>query len=206
VVNGKSVPPTEHPGLISEDSISLANGIQLKILFIDSTKVAKTKIHQGIAFWVGNRLVGEPSWVLGNNLVIDGRTKFAKRYTFIVRTDDLYDEIVPDWTGFIPSEKIYSLYDAVNDHVKKKLQEVSSEIRAETHCSVLRQHRSKIRELNPFAQNEVSYFAGQLLLKQPNLQQETLYTAVEVVINLEKSRSGKELLNKLGSTGTGVAN
>jgi len=72
VVNGKSVPPTEHPGLISEDSISLANGIQLKILFIDSTKVAKTKIHQGIAFWVGNRLVGEPSWVLGNNLVIDG--------------------------------------------------------------------------------------------------------------------------------------
>lgn len=197
MVNGKSVPPTEHPGLISEDPIFLENGIELKVLFIDSTRVARTKIHQGIAFWVGNRLVGEPSWVLGNNLVIDGRTKFAKRYTFIVRIDGLYEEVKPDWTGFISSEKVSMVYDAVNDHVKKKLQDVSSEIREEAQCSVLRQHRSQIRELNPLAQNEVSNFAAQLLMKQPNLKEETLYTAVEAVINLEKSRSGKELLNKL---------
>lgn len=196
-VNGKSVPPTEHPGLVGEDTITLENGIQLKILFMDTTKVAKTKIHQGIAFWVGNRLVGEPSWVLGNNLVIDGRTKFAKRYTFIVRTNDLYDGIKPDWTGFIQTEKINSVYGAVSEHVKKKQQEVSSETRVETHCSVLRQHRNKIKELNPLSQGEVSSFVDQLLLKQPDLQQETLYTAVEVVINLEKSRSGKELLDKL---------
>jgi len=197
MVNGKSVPPTEHPGLISEDPIFLENGIELKVLFIDSTRVARTKIHQGIAFWVGNRLVGEPSWVLGNNLVIDGRTKFAKRYTFIVRIDGLYEEVKPDWTGFILSEKVSIVYDAVNDHVKKKLQDVSSEIREEAQCSVLRQHRSQIRELNPLAQNEVSNFAAELLMKQPNLKEETLYTAVEAVINLEKSRSGKELLNKL---------
>lgn len=197
VVNGKSVPPTEHPGLISEDPIFLENGIELKVLFIDSTKVSRTKIHQGIAFWVKNRLVGEPSWLLGNYLVIDGRTRFAKRYTFIVRTVHLYEEIKPDWTGFISSDKMLKVYDTVADHVKTKLQEVSSEIREENQCSVLRQHRSKIKELNPLAQSEVSNFAAELLLKQPNLKEEILYTAVEAVINLGKYRSGKELLSKL---------
>jgi hypothetical protein len=199
MVNGKTVPPTEHPGLVSEDPVTLENGVELKILFLDSTKVARTKIHQGIAFWVGNRLVGEPSWVLGSNLVIDGRTKFAKRYTFIVRTENLFEDIKPDWTGFLSSERINLVFEAVSDHVKKKLQEVSFEMREEAQCTVLRQHRQQIKELNPLAQREVSDFAASILLKHPNLKEDTLSTAVEAVINLEKSRSGKELLSKLAN-------
>jgi len=197
IVNGRSVPPTKHPGLVSEEKMVLSNGVKLKILFIDSTKVAKTKQHQGIAFWVGNRLVGEPNWILGNNLVIDGRTRFGKQYTFIVKTDSLYEEVLPDWTGFINSEKMKVVYLFVDKFVKEKLQEISSEAREETQRSVLRYHKNQIKDLNLLSQREVSNFTKEMLLKQPTVQQEVLNTAVEVVINLEKSRSGKELLNKL---------
>lgn len=197
IVNGRSVPPTKHPGLVSEETLTLSNGVKLKILFIDSTKIAKTKQHQGIAFWVGNRLVGEPSWILANNLVIDGRTRFGKQYTFIVRTDDLYEEVLPDWTGFINTEKMKAVNLVVEKFVKGKLQEISLEAREETQRAVLRYHRDQIKDLNFLSQKEVSDFTKEMLLKQPSVQQEVLNTAVEVVINLEKSRSGKELLNKL---------
>lgn len=197
IVNGRSVPPTEHPGLVSEEELTLTNGVKLKILFIDSTKIAKTKQHQGIAFWVGNRLVGEPSWILGNSLVIDGRTRFGKQYTFIVKTDGLYEEVLPDWTGFLNTKIIKTVNLAVEKYVKEKLQEISLEAREETQRSVLRYHKNQIKDLNLLSRREVSEFAKEMLLRQPTVQQEILNTAVEVVIKLEKSRSGKELLNKL---------
>lgn len=80
-VNGKSVPLTEHPGLIDQTVLQVSPSIKLEALFIDSTKAARTMIRQGVAFWVGRRLVGEPSWVFGNRSLADGRTHFAKRYT-----------------------------------------------------------------------------------------------------------------------------
>jgi hypothetical protein len=65
--------------------------IHLTAYFIDSTKAGRKSIFQGIAFWQSGRLVGEPSWSLGRNLVLDGRTSLAKRYTFIIKSNDLAD-------------------------------------------------------------------------------------------------------------------
>jgi len=80
--------------------------VKLTIHFIDSQKSSRSTIYQGIAFWQGGRLIGEPSWILGNEFILDGRTKYAKRYTVVVRTNDLADYIVEDWTGFKKHEII----------------------------------------------------------------------------------------------------
>jgi hypothetical protein len=57
-------------------------------------------LYQGVAFWQSRRLVGEPSWILGDQVVIDGRTRFAKQYSILVETDDLAEYVKNDWTGF----------------------------------------------------------------------------------------------------------
>ena len=98
LVNGQSVTLENHSGLIESTEIKIDGQITLEVFFIDSHKGARTTKYQGIAFWQSARLVGEPSWILGNSSVIDGRIKFAKRYTFIVKTNDLTEYVNNDWT------------------------------------------------------------------------------------------------------------
>ena len=74
--------------------------IHLTAYFIDTTKSSRKSVFHGIAFWQSNRLVGEPNWILGKNMILDGRTALAKRYTFIIKTDDMSELVKEDWSGF----------------------------------------------------------------------------------------------------------
>src|SRR5437762_4191977 len=49
-VNERSVPLTEHPGLVEQTTITVADKVALAVTFIDSTEVARTIRHQGVAF------------------------------------------------------------------------------------------------------------------------------------------------------------
>ena len=80
----------------------------------------KSQQH-GIAFWVSGRLVGKPSWTYGNRQFLDGRSRVAKRFTVIVKSDDLANEILPDWTGFIEGPNMTYVYDAVETSFKDSL-------------------------------------------------------------------------------------
>ena len=118
MINGKSVPLEQHSGLVDSKDI-IVDGINLKVHFIDSHKAARTTIYQGVAFWQGGRLVGEPSWVLGTEVIIDGRTRFAKRYTVVVKTNDLADYIREDWTGFKKDELMDKIYKVISEYVNE---------------------------------------------------------------------------------------
>jgi hypothetical protein len=100
-INGNCFKLEEHSGLISAAELAVNENIKLSVLLIDTQQAASSSIYQGIAFWNRSRLIGEPSWILGSNSVIDGRTKFAKRYTFIVKTDDLDEYITDYWSPVI---------------------------------------------------------------------------------------------------------
>lgn len=95
--------------------------IHLKAYFIDTTKSSKKSVFQGIAFWQSNRLVGEPNWILGKNMIIDGRTALAKRYTFIIKTDDMSELVKEDWSGFKKDAAVDKVYDAVEKYVDECL-------------------------------------------------------------------------------------
>lgn len=196
-VNGKSVPLSEHTGLIDKTVLKVTDTLSVEAYFIDSTKSARTTQYQGVAFWVGGRLVGEPSWLLGNTALIDGRTRIAKRHTVVIKSDGLYDEVQPDWSAFKSSELIDSLFQVVSEYVGKLFIHLSTERIQETRDSVLSQHRETIEGLQPLARLEIREFVDDLTSTQPMMPAETVSVAVQAVINLERSRSGTGLLEKL---------
>lgn len=196
-VNGKSVALAEHKGLVDQRTIRFNDGCRAEAFFIDSTRAARTTQYQGVAFWVGHRLVGDPSWTADGRVFLDGRTRIAKRYTVVVHSNDLFDEVAPDWTGFKKSPKVEKLYDAVVDYVQDVFKKLSEERIQETTETVFREHIDDIRDLHPLAKLELQEFVNAVTEQQPTIQSETLSTAVQAVINLEKSRAGSALLEKL---------
>jgi hypothetical protein len=167
------------------------------VYFVDSTKAARSTQHQGIAFWVSGRSVGIPSWILGNRAVVDGRSRIAKRYSVVVKGDAYFDEVLPDWSGFRKSDRMDSLFDAVAGYVDDMFRKLSKERIQDTAESVFREHRTEIEGLRPLARMEVAEFVERYTSQEPMVQPEVLSAAVEAVIQLEKTRSGAALLEKI---------
>lgn len=197
LVNGSSVPLAEHTGLIDRKIINVGDTVKLEVFCIDSTKTARTMQQHGVAFWVGGRLVGEPSWNLGERLLLDGRTRIAKRHTIVVKSDDLFEEILPDWSAFKLTPTFRLIQDAVSDYVEEIIGKLLKDRVEDTKEAVFREHSEKIKPLRPLAKLEVSEFIEDMTTSLPMVQPEILTVAVQAVIRLEKSRSGAALLEKL---------
>jgi Histidine kinase-, DNA gyrase B-, and HSP90-like ATPase len=195
-INKKTVPLEQLSGLINSAEINLEN-IKLQIHFIDSQKTARSTLYQGIAFWQGGRLVGDPSWILGDNVIIDGRTKYAKRYTVVVKTDDLAEYIFEDWTGFKKVEMMNEVYKAVGDHVIEMFGILAKENIEETKEQIRSEFAKDYLVLSPLAKYEVNEAIEAITISHPMAKQESISLAIEAIINLEKTRTGKELLLKL---------
>lgn len=195
-INKQTVPLEEHSGLIDSTEIKV-DDISLMAHFIDSQKSARSTLYQGIAFWQSNRLVGEPSWVLGSEVVIDGRTKFAKRYTVVIKTNDLAEYIFEDWTGFKKVETMNKVYAEVIYYVNKMFSEIAKDSIEETKQQIKSDFSSEFSNLTPLAKYEVNEAIEAITIAHPTAKPETISIAIEAIINLEKSRTGKELLVKL---------
>src|SRR5690606_16832645 len=92
-VNNRRLSFHEMDGKVSEETLDLGNGRSATVTVIDSTKLNHSSIHQGVAFWVQKRLVGTPSWSVGNVATFDGRTRFARRYKVIVDTEGYESDV-----------------------------------------------------------------------------------------------------------------
>jgi hypothetical protein len=196
-INGKSVPLEEHEGLIDQSVLRVNDDITLDVLLIDTQKAARSTIYQGVAFWQGGRLVGEPSWVLGDSSILDGRTRFAKRYTFVAKTSDLAEYINEDWSGFLQNDVMNDVYNVLSQHIMAAFSNLAKEQINETKVSIRNEFKEQYSELSPLGKFEVNEVIEHVVDAHPTNNQETLGIAVEAVINLEKTRSGKALLQKI---------
>lgn len=196
-VNGVEIPVSENPNVVDTIEEETSDGVRYKIQLLDSARSARTKLNQGIAFWVGGRLVGRPGWTVGEESLVDARTKFGKRFTFIVNTFDLFDEVLPDWTAFKKSPKVDSLREAVSEYVLKKRLSVSSDQIKETKKEALEPSIDRIRRLHPSAMDEVGNFVEDMVEADPAIKAETLELAVRTLVNLQQSKSGQRLIEKL---------
>jgi hypothetical protein len=196
-VNGRGVPLAEHTGLIEDRHIQVTPGVRLHAYFVDTTESSRTTQYQGVAFWVGNRLVGEPAWVVGGVPVLDGRTRLAKRYTAILQSDDLLKEVLPDWSGFRDSDTMRQVYQAAREYVGDVVARLSRERRAETKAALVQEHADEIRELQPLGRLEVREFIEAFTYAQPQAAPEVASAAVQALITIERSRRGRSLLEKL---------
>lgn len=198
-VNGVLRPFEDIGGRVSESVLTLTNGRSAKVIVIDSTRLNHSSLHQGIAFWVQRRLVGTPSWVIGQEANFDGRTRFARRYTVIIETQGFEEDVEADWTGFRNTEDVRELYKAAAVEISKVAQELSAEVVEEASADALTKNKSALSTLGHGARLEVAEFTKTIAQAHPTLAPEFLATAVMAVINLEKSKSGAALLMKLSS-------
>lgn len=169
----------------------------MELYFIDTTKSGRKSIFQGIAFWQSGRLVGEPSWNIGHINVLDGRTSLAKRYTVVVKTEDLSDSIKEDWSGFIKNEKMQCVYEHIEKELNTCFEEIASTTFASYKESLSSEVKQAIQKLNPLAKKEFEETLATVVMLNPRARQESIDVAAQAIINLERTRNGQELLEKL---------
>lgn len=173
--------------------------IHLTAYFIDTTKSSRKSIFQGIAFWQSNRLVGEPNWSLGKNMILDGRTALAKRYTFIIKTDDMAELVKEDWSGFKKDENVDRVYDAVEKYVDECLEAVSTATIQNVTENLDPAVKKSLQDVNPLVRKEVEEAIKEIVVSTPKVKQESVNLAVKTLVNVEKSKNGKALLEKLAN-------
>lgn len=198
-VNGVLRPFTDIEGRVSEETLDLGNGRSATVIVIDSTRLNHSSVHQGIAFWVQRRLVGTPSWAIGQVANFDGRTRFARRYKVIVDTQGYEVDVEPDWTAFRTTDTVRDLYRATAEHISKVAQDLAAEIVEAASEDALVQNRTELASLGQGARLEVAEFTKVVAQAHPTISPDFLATAVKAVIHLEKTKSGAALLQKLSS-------
>jgi len=197
-VNGESISLAQQVGLIERAPLSAHGCPPAEAFVVDSTSVGRTTLYQGVAFWVNGRLVGQPSWVIGSEAVIDGRSHFAKRYSIVIKADDEWTaEVEPDWARFKPGGKSEALLTATRAYAHQVFGKLSSDFAEESSEDALVRNREEFKELSPLRRIEVAGFARELVKANPTVAPETLSAAVQALINLEKARGGAALLEKL---------
>ena len=165
---------------------------------IDSEKTAAKSQQHGIAFWISGRVVGQPSWTYGKITFLDGRFKAAKRYTIIIKSDDLIDDVLPDWSGFVDSANMESVYRCIKSEVDKFIKSVMKSHLSEVRLDVIRGARDDLETLNVTGQRNISAFIEKLTDDNPVITPDYLHSAVEAMISIEKAKKGELLLSQLG--------
>jgi len=203
IVNGETAPLAEHKGLMDQRVIEIQEGLSVEAYFLELKSSSGRFLQNGVAFWVGGRLVGSPTWTLKDRVLIDGRTRLAKKHAVIIKADQLIDLILSDWTAFKQSEIVDKVFSAVGDYVENMIREVASERVEQTRVQVLSEHKDSLERLKPLARYEVESLLTDITSEHPTLNHETVSLAVEAIIRLEQSRSGSELLLKLSRLSDG---
>ena len=200
-VNGVQRSFSEIEGRVSEEVLDLGAGRTATVIVIDSTRLNHSSVHQGIAFWVQRRLVGSPSWSIGQIASFDGRTRFARRYKVIVDTEGFEPgvDVAEDWTAFRATDAVRDLYQATAEHIGKVAQDLAAEIVEAASEDALVQNRTELASLGQGARLEVAEFTKVVAQAHPTISPDFLATAVKAVIHLEKTKSGAALLQKLSS-------
>jgi len=197
-VNGSSVPLAEHEGLIKTERLDIAPGYSVVANVVDTTKSARTTRYQGIAFWVNRRLVGVPSWIVGAASVIDGRSRFAKRFAIVIQGDDVWaPHVEPDWSRFKVDDLTTALFNAVNVYAQQAVDTLSASFVEDNSEDALMRNREEFRVLPTGAKFEVAQFTRDLVKDQPGILPETLNKAVRAVIKLQAARNGVRLLDTI---------
>lgn len=198
-VNGTTLSLATHPGAEEPVTLKVPDCGEIEAIIVDTQKSARTKQKQGFAFWVQGRLVGEPSWTLGNSTPIDARTTFGRRFTILVKSDCMESELEPDWSGFRKGESRNALYEVLAEFALDRYKDYSREKVDDTKRRAFEENLSDIRSLSGFAREGIAEFVEAVVEREPTISSESLSTAVQAVINLQRTKSGQHLLKTLSS-------
>jgi hypothetical protein len=198
IINGNRVALTDLEGLSDTEQISIPDIGEIKVHTIDSQRRGRTSKQHGVAWWVYGRLVGDFSWRgFDDNPYLDARTSEAKRYTFVVEADILLDQVKADWSDFLDTELVRNVQDAAKEYILDRIKELFKTVRRERKVEALSSNKEALQELSPVALYNVGNVIDQIQSKSPTITQRDLSALVDVIANMEQSRSKYSLLGQL---------
>lgn len=165
---------------------------------IQTEKSDKTTQQHGVAWHANNRLIGKCCWDgLRNDNILDGRTSYAKKYTFIVDASLISDFIEADWSGFKKCEEVLEFYDTAKAVIGGYLGELTKESRAETSRRLREDNRQNLSKTNMIGVNRWNEFIEQVQVECPKLSDQELDSVARILATLEASSSNYALIHKL---------
>ncbi len=197
-INRNIINLATHAGLIKTIDFPFED-YNFKIHLIDTKKSRKNTLYQGVAIWQSGRLIGEPSWALGANIILDGRTQEAKKYSIVIETNDLEQYIREDWSGFKYHKNLNLIFSKLADRVTEIFSEIAIENIEDTKKSVKKLYQNQYNSLSPLAKYEFNEALEHIAKTNPTAKQDSINLAMETLINLENTRGGSELLQKLST-------
>jgi len=197
-INRNIINLATHAGIIKKIDFPFEN-YNFKIHLIDTKKSRKNTLYQGVAIWQSGRLIGEPSWALGANIILDGRTQEAKKYSIVIETNDLEQYIREDWSGFKYHKNLNIIFSKLADKVIEIFSEIAIENIEYTKKNVKKLYQNQYNSLSPLAKYEFNEALEHIAKTNPTAKQDSINLAMETLINLENTRGGSELLQKLST-------
>lgn len=196
-LNGQKIDPLEILDQSTKHEYTIDGEGTVEIYIIDSSRPGRISRLHGVAWWVNNRLVGEHSWRDFENTYLDGRTSAAKRYSIVVKADILEEEVTADWTWFKDNSRVKKIHESVNAFILESIQSLMQDVRSESKKTILNQYRGTIRQLSDFSKDQIGQFIDEIQKKCPTINQKHLSNTVEILANMELSRTGYKLLQQL---------
>ena len=172
-------------------------GNKVVVRAIQTGKSDKTTQQHGVAWHTNNRLVGKCCWDgLRNDNILDGRTAYAKKYTFIVDASLLSSHIEADWSAFKKTEEVLEFYDSAKSVISDYLLELSKESRAETTKRLRENNCQNLSKADMIGVNRWNEFIEQVQVECPKLTDQELDSVASILANLEASTSQYALIHK----------
>lgn len=196
-VNGDPVTLEDLQHLCDVYSLNIGDLGTVEIRRFDSEKTGRTSKQSGLAWWVNHRLVGESTWEGDDGPLLDARMNIGKRITYVIEADYLVNFVKPDWSGFSAGPEINITRRKITEFVKGNLQDFLGDIRKARKRAVLSKNQDAIKRLPLISRENIAEFAEEVQENCPTLNQRDLNNTVKTLINLEESRSGYGLLEKL---------
>ena len=197
-VNGEKVRFQEHLDPIAKETIALESiQASIKVMIYEIPEGEKTTARNGIAFWSGGRLVGNPSWSIGYVRVEDARRKFAQRHLVVVKTDDLMSYVQYDWSRFLDNTPVEETYQKVTQYVRNYRVAFYKGKICEVRNDVIRRRVDEIRVLPEHALSDLKLFFDEFLAQKPETDSDELDVIVTALLSVFQSRNGLSLLEEL---------
>lgn len=199
-INGKELQLSDLKGLVGSHKIVYKQDDKtyvLELYFIDTLQQGRKSKYHGVAIWQDNRLVGKPSWTLGEINILDGRSAFAKRYTCVAKTSDFGEFVKEDWTGFTDSEILNNIYKKIADFVDSQIERIAKENIGSTKETIKKEFAKELKEASPLTRMQVDDTISNIIVSSPKASAEAIRLAVQAILNLGESQDGRELIYKL---------
>lgn len=171
--------------------------LQIKLYRVPNGE--KSTTNNGIAIWVNNRLVGKPSWTIGEQKVEDARRKFAIKHVIIINADFLIDDIQYDWSGLKNTQKVLDVNSIIVNNIRKYRIEYYRGKTTEVRDDVVRTNKESIRTLSIPAVYSLKSFFESYLEKKPEVEADDLNIIVSSLVNVLGNENGLSLLSKLAA-------